>query len=61
MATYFVRKDSRGDYYWVLRSDKNYKIVTMSSESYESKAGALHSIEWTKLNAKDAGFKDVTV
>lgn len=58
MATYLLRKESGGDYYWILRSDKNYKIVAMSSEGYTTRQNAMDSIEWTRLNAKDAGFED---
>lgn len=60
MATYHLKKDSSDNYYWVLKSDKNYKIIAKSSESYESKQGALDSISWTKSNAKDAGINDET-
>ncbi len=60
MATYILKEDTSGDYYWILRSDKNYKTIAMSSESYESKDGAKDSIAWVKANAKDAGFRDDT-
>jgi|GEM_PF-729615 len=60
MATYHLRKNVGGKYYWVLQSNKNYEIVAMSSEAYDSKQGALNSIGWTKANAEKAGFKDDT-
>lgn len=60
MATYHLWQDKSGDYYWTLKSDKNYKIVAMSSEAYESKQGAKDSIEWTRNNAKNADFEDHT-
>ena len=60
MATYIIRKDSRGEYYWVLRSDENYKTVTMSSESYDSKQGAKNSIAWTQANGKTKAVVDDT-
>ena len=60
MATYHLKKDSRGGYYWILQSDENYKIVAMSSESYDSKQGVAQSIAWTRANANGAGFKDDT-
>ena len=28
MATYQIHKDNKGEYYWTLRSDKNYKTIT---------------------------------
>lgn len=33
MATYYIYKDAKGQYYWTLESDKNGKTVCMSSES----------------------------
>ncbi len=51
MATYFIKKDKDGYFYWTLRSDKNYKTIAMSSESYDSKQGAKDSIVWTQANA----------
>ena len=60
MATYIIRKDNKGEYYWVLRSDENYKTVAMSSESYDSKYGAKQSIAWTQANGKTTSIKDDT-
>ncbi|HPX52165.1 MAG TPA: YegP family protein [Candidatus Paceibacterota bacterium] len=60
MATYQIHKDNKGEYYWTLRSDKNYKTIAMSSESYDSKQGAKDSIEWTRNNAKGATLEDLT-
>ena len=60
MATYLIRKDNKGEYYWVLRSDENYKTVAMSSESYDSKQGAKQSIVWTQANAKTTSVSDDT-
>jgi len=60
MATYIIRKDTKDNYYWVLRSDKNYKTVAMSSESYESKQGAKNSITWTQANGKTNSLEDDT-
>lgn len=60
MATYHLKKDVSKGYYWVLQSSKNYKIVAMSSEAYDSKQGAITSINWTKVNANKAGYKDDT-
>lgn len=58
MATYILKTDSKHDYYWILRSDKNGKTVAKSSESYESKQGALNSIEWTRNNSEKAMLDD---
>jgi uncharacterized protein YegP (UPF0339 family) len=60
MATYIIRKDNKDAYYWVLRSDKNYKTVAMSSESYDSKQGAKQSIAWTQANATTVSVNDDT-
>ena len=60
MATYKMKQDQNGDYFWILKSDKNGKTVAMSSESYESKQGAKDSIEWTRANAKGAGYDDIS-
>jgi uncharacterized protein YegP (UPF0339 family) len=60
MARYIIRKDNKDDYYWVLRSDKNFKTVAMSSESYESKQGAKNSIVWTQANGKATTVDDET-
>jgi len=60
MATFILKRDSLKNYYWILQSDKNFKIIAKSSESYEQKSGATDSIEWTRANTKDAGFSDET-
>lgn len=57
---YRLKKDANRQYYWILQSSENHKIVAMSSESYDSKRGALNSISWTKANADKAGFEDNT-
>lgn len=60
MATYFIEKDKDGYFYWILRSDKNYKTIAMSSESYDSKQGAKDSIVWTQANAITKSIIDET-
>jgi len=60
MARYQLKKDTAGCYYWILKSDRNGKIVAKSSEAYNSKQGANESIVWTKANAKDADYEDLT-
>jgi uncharacterized protein YegP (UPF0339 family) len=60
MATYIVRKDIQDNYYWILRSDENYKTIAMSSESYESKQGAKNSITWVQVNAGTTAVVDDT-
>ncbi len=37
MATFKIKKDTADNYYWILKSDLNQKIIAKSSESYESK------------------------
>lgn len=58
MATFIIRKDNQGYYYWVLRSNGNYEIVARSSESYVSKQGARDSIAWVRSNASSADTED---
>lgn len=60
MASYIIKKDARSEYYWVLRSDKNYKMVAMSSESYNSKQGAQESVVWNQKNGNTASVIDET-
>lgn len=60
MATFIIRKDNQGYYYWVLRSDGNNEIVARSSESYNSKQGALNSVNWVKTNAPSATTVDAS-
>ena len=60
MATFKMKKDSKGEYYWILKSDKNGKIIAMSSESYIKKSDAEFGISWTRTNAKDAAYIDET-
>lgn len=60
MATFIMKKDSMQNFYWIIKSDKNYKIIAKSSESYETKTGLLSSIEWIRQNAKDANLQDET-
>jgi uncharacterized protein YegP (UPF0339 family) len=60
MATYKILKDNKLNYFWILKSDKNGKIICMSSESYDSKQGAKNSIEWTRNNANNAAEIDET-
>ncbi len=60
MAKFKLQKTISGQFYWILKSDKNGKIIAKSSESYINKTDAKYSIEWTKLNAKDATVVDET-
>lgn len=60
MARYQLKKDIAENYYWILKSDKNGKIIAKSSEPYESKQGAKDSIDWIKINARDAVYEDLT-
>jgi len=59
MAKYQIWKsDKDGDYYWHLWSDDNHKVVSRSSEGYETKQGARKSIAWVKANA-DADVEEL--
>jgi uncharacterized protein YegP (UPF0339 family) len=59
MATYYIKKDAKAQYYWILKSDNNGNTICMSSEAYASKQNAKDSIEWTRTNAKEAGLTDL--
>jgi len=59
MATYYIKNDSKGDYYWILKSN-NGETVCKSSESYESKQGIKKSIAWNQANGKTSQIKDLT-
>lgn len=60
MATYYISKDQKGEYYWTLESDKNGKTICMSSESYVSKQGAKDSITWNQVNGSTKSITDLT-
>lgn len=60
MATYKIKKNSRDEYYWILKSDRNGEIVVMSSEGYASKQGAKNSIAWNQANGKTQNIIDLT-
>ncbi len=59
MATYYISKDNKGQYYWTLDSDKNGKTICMSSESYVSKQGAEDSIIWNQKNGDSTNIVDL--
>lgn len=59
MATYYIKKDLKGEYYWILRAN-NGETVCKSSESYDSKQGAEKSISWTQINGKTTDVQDLT-
>lgn len=60
MATYYIHKDSKKQFYWTLESDRNGKTVCMSSESYVSKDGAKDSIKWNQANGKTTDITDLS-
>lgn len=60
MATYYIHKDNKKEYYWTLLSDKNGKTICMSSESYVSKQGAKESILWNQVNGGTKTIVDQT-
>jgi len=57
MATYYIDKDTKGEYYWTLKS-QNGETVCMSSEAYDSKQGVKKSIAWTQANGKTTDVRD---
>ena len=60
MATFKIKKNSGNQYYWILKSDKNHKIIAKCSEYHPSKISAKNSIEWVKKNASLAKTVDET-
>lgn len=60
MATYYISKDNKGEFYWTLESDKNGRTICMSSESYDSKQGAKSSIIWNQNNGSTPTVIDLT-
>ena len=58
MATYYIKKDSKNQYYWILKSS-NGDTVCMSSEAYDSKQGAKKSISWNQSNGKTENIEDL--
>lgn len=60
MATFKLRKTVIGQFYWILKSDKNGEIIAKSSESYVNKVDAQSSILWVRNNAGGASFIDET-
>lgn len=60
MATYYISKDKKGQYYWTLESDKNGNTICMSSEAYTAKQGAVDSIAWNQANGNTQTVKDLS-
>lgn len=58
MATYYIKKDNKAEYYWILKSS-NGETMCMSSESYDSKQGAKKSLAWNQANGKTADIQDL--
>lgn len=52
-----IKKDSRGQYYWVFKSSNGQVICV--TESYVSKEGAKHSIDIMKTYASGASVLDL--
>jgi len=59
MATYYIDKDAKANYYWILKSN-NGETVCMSSESYDSKQGVKKSLSWNQVNGKTTNIVDRT-
>ena len=60
MATFKLLKTISSQFYWIIKSDKNGKIIAKSSEYYINKTDAKDSIVWIKSNAGGASFIDET-
>jgi uncharacterized protein YegP (UPF0339 family) len=53
---YKVKKDTRGQWYWVYYA-KNREEISKSSESYVAKADCLHGIKLNKASGSDPVFE----
>jgi uncharacterized protein YegP (UPF0339 family) len=53
-AAFEVYEDSARKWRWRMWSTGNWEIVSVSSESYETKYGAERSVQWVKDNAGPA-------
>lgn len=60
MATFKILKNTSGQYYWTLKSDKNNEVIAKSSEYYTTKINASNSINWVKANATNAKITDLS-
>jgi len=58
MATYYIKKDNKSKYYWILKSN-NGETICMSSEAYETKQGTKKSLAWNQANGKTTNIKDL--
>jgi len=54
---YHVKKDSRGQWYWVCHA-KNGEEISRSSESYVAKSDCEHGIKLNKNSGNDPVFTD---
>lgn len=59
MIRYQIYRDQNGGYRWRLIAANN-EIVSVSSESYQTKQGAINSANWVKVNASWAPIYDLT-
>lgn len=59
MATYYIKRDSKNEYYWILKSS-NGEVVCKSSEAYESKQGVKKSLNWNQANGKTTDVVDLS-
>lgn len=58
MATFTVNKDTRGQFYWLLKAS-NGEIIAVS-ETYLQKTSAMHTIKRVQELAAGASIKDET-
>ena len=59
MADFELRKDNKGEWYWIFQADNN-KTIAGSSESYVKRADCLHSIKLVKELAPNCTVWDMT-
>jgi uncharacterized protein YegP (UPF0339 family) len=58
-ADFEVRKDDKGEWYWIFQAD-NGEPIAKSSESYINRSDCLHSIKIVKEKTPDAPVWDMT-
>jgi uncharacterized protein YegP (UPF0339 family) len=55
MAYFRTHQNTKGEWYWLLKSKNNETVCW--SEGYTSKSNAINSINWVKANAATAEIR----
>jgi uncharacterized protein YegP (UPF0339 family) len=59
MADFELKKDNKGEWYWLFQAD-NGKTIARSSESYNNRSDCLHSIRLVKDLSPKCSVWDMT-